>query len=287
MRVFREGLAVARTRLVLDGLRLVAERLAELGWCRLSGKDPAGQVTISWARATGPFFQACGWGNQGPADETSVLRFLLLLELLAQEVPPATASDLVRDGAADQWALIFASEIGRGRCRPSWWDREPSWHEDLRAGIVTVPLLFPWAVEEGLVRTLQRLAEFGWTDMEAYARPGGVSVLAGSWHDDVVPLVTLLCARPLGEGSPAQCRNPALRAAGRLSLMLHLKLLHAPASLVSRVVGGGDEADLWAAVLAVRVVGAQPPLWWGRKPSWHVAVRQRLGDEARAAGLMS
>ena len=261
------------------GLKKAVDRLAELGWCCVLQRPPEG-LLVGWEIRAYPFLRLCGWDENDAKRQhcgTSILP--LFLDLLALGAPPHTAAGLVTSKSGQAWAAELLSELGRGRYQPVWWSKEMPWHEGLRNGVLPVPL-FRETAEEGLLQIVHRLAEFGWLDLESCE-----AYVAGSWHEDVVPLVSLMIsARGAGE-NPPEAGDQGMQAAGRLSLLLQLKLMRIPGDLAAKVAGGGEETDAWVSSLAYGVCRGFRPLWWDRKPCWHKAVRQALGEQAQECGL--
>jgi len=262
------------------GTKKVLERMRDLGWCRWVAYDLGGML-VDWAPGADSFLRACRWDEGGEVGRhRAVVRFALLLDLLAMETPPRVALGLVNTLAGERWSGILLADVGRGRYRPSWWDAGPDWHESLRRGLMPVPLFFPWVVRDGLLSMAQRLAEFGWLDFEV-CDVGGKRVYApGSWNSEVLPFVTLV-ALHLSRREPPTGIDPVLDVVGRLSLLLQLRAMKAPAELLLQVLAGAGDVDVWVASLAHRVTREVMPVWWDRSMSWHAAVRGALADLVR------
>jgi len=280
VKLIRAGFSRRMAQHGFAGMKQMLERLQGFGWCNLVEHAPGG-LLVRWAQGVGPFLRACGWreGDEA-AVHAGVVRLTLFLELLAMETPPGFSAQIVNTPPGDRWAAVLLAEVGRGRYRPAWWDAPSEWHENLRRGLVPMPVFFPQVIKDGLVRTAQRLAEFGWLDFEVCDVPGYRCCMPGPWRQEISPLVTLLTMGAMQPGLPAGI-DPTLAAAGRLSLLLHLKLMKAPADLLVSILAAGGETDLWVASLAHRITRGITPLWWDRKLSWHVAVLGNLADQVR------
>lgn len=268
-------------RLATAGLEVALDRLAEFGWCKKSTYP--GGLSVEWDDGAISLLRACRPENDKHG--IHVVRFCLLLDLLAMQIPPSMLADLVSTPHGEIWAMLLLADLGRKRYQPAWWDLDRAWHEMLRAGDVRMPIFFPWVVEEGLWRTARRLAELGWLDFQGCETQasGCQGYRALRWREDLAGLLSLVMLRSaLVKGGS----DIYLRAAGRLSLLLQLKLMRAPTKLQADVVSGVDDAEAWASALAVRVTRGQKPLWWDKKHCWHAAARRRLIDQQVRAGLL-
>lgn len=271
----------------VEGLRLALERMREFGWCREVRHAPD-SVLVEWVPEAEAFLQACGAdaGKQGEAARhVAVVRFTLLLDLLAAGASPALSVGLANTPPGERWALVLLSGLGRGRYRPSWWDADAAWHENLRRGMLPMPVFFPWVVQDGLLRTARRLAELGWLGFEECSTPGYHFYMPGPWQEAVEPLARLLASHAVRSCLPTGM-DPLLASVGRLSLLLHLRLMRAPAELLAGIMVAGADAEIWAASLAHRVTRGVFPLWWDRSASWHAAVRENIGESIRKARFL-
>ena len=280
MKLLRRAFAHKIAVHALAGTKRALEHMRDLGWCR-SVAHTADGMLVAWAPEADSFLRACGWEEGSEVGRhRAVVRFALLLDLLAMEAPPRFALDLVNTVAGERWSGILLADVGRGRYRPCWWDAGWDWHEDLRRGLVPMPLLFPWVVRDGIVSMAQRLAEFGWLDFEACDVGGRRAYAAGAWNSEALPFVTLV-ALHLSRREPPAGLDPVLDVVGRLSLLLQLRAIRAPAELLLRVLTGVEGTDVWVASLAHRVTRGIMPVWWDRRVSWHAAVRGALADLVR------
>lgn len=287
MKQIRKNLTRKMAALGIRGLGLALERMRELGWCR-EVKHAPDSMLVEWAPETEAFLRACaceGEKQGEAARHVMVVRFTLLLDLLAAGASPVFSVSLVNTRPGEQWALVLLSELGRGRYRPGWWDAGLEWHANLRQGLVSMPVFFPWVIQDGLFRTARRLAELGWLAFEEYHAPGYQCYVPGPWQKDVEPFVGMLAAYAAHEELPAGI-DSLLATVGRLSLLLHLRLMKVPAELLTRIMAEGVDTDIWAVSLAHRVTRGLVPLWWNRNASWHAAVRKSIREGIRKAGFL-
>lgn len=254
------------------GAEEAMRRLAACGWCTLRPAGEEGSLVLKWSEGTNAVLEAMG--DPGPGGALRLASLCLFLDLLGQYAEPAFAARLAQSEQGKVWAVRLLCQAARGRYRPSWWDLDPAWHEEIRAGEIRMPLLYANERQEGLREIVKRLAEFGWVDYKACVLNGSVKE-AFRWREDLTPLLSLVLP-PSGLDYADLDWTWQKRGVERLSLLLHLKVMSAPLGLQNEIAGGTEDSDAWCRALAVRAARGRYPLWWDRGAAWHKAVRERL-----------